>query len=135
MIEFQGDIKNSIKREFFARQVRMFVYLLFSSLFVGCTPLLIYLSAKFNEWRILGIDIGILFLGFLGCFMLTKRKAPQKKELDTFCFPTSVRISNEGLALHGKGFDQTRNMADVKKVYDYGEYYFITFYFKYRKRN
>ena len=66
-------------------------------------------------------------LSLFGCLALTKRKVPQK-DFDKF-FPTSVRISNEGLELQGKEFDYTRDMVDVKKVYDYGEYYFITFYF------
>ena len=127
MIEFQGDIKESIKRKFFAWQERMLTYLFCSVYFIGGIPVATYFSAILHAWYLLGIIAGFLFLLFFGCLALTKRKVPQK-DFDKF-FPTLVRISSKGLALQGKEFDQTRDMADVKKVYDYGEYYFITFYF------
>lgn len=54
-----------------------------------------------------------------------------KEMKDAHC-PTKIIIENNVVEIEGQKFYQKREVADIKCIEDYGEYYRIIFYFPYK---
>ena len=122
MIEFHGLPSKEVRRNYYKYQT--ILALLLCSIIAIIVGVPIVIVACYTE-PIIALLAAPCLLSVVCCVFAFRFR----KDVDDFTIPFDVCIQQTTLTTEGKEFYQTRDMVDVKKVYDYGEYYFITFYF------
>ena len=119
MIEFNGEIsiigKNYIFEKFNRKKILLMILLEAACLIITffikkLMPLVILLTLLF------------LYVAF------SKSFSPEKKLL--WYLPKRIKIHNNQIELQSEKKIERREIKDVKKIIDYGEFYYIFFYFK-----
>ena len=121
MIKFCGEISEAVKKQVMRQQAEFFFWVFLVNVILFSVPF-IYLAITYL-WVFISLPVCFLAIPF-GQLIIR----PDKKMYGKM-FPDVVTIEEEQMTAEGKELFQTRDMADVKKVIDYGEYYFIVFYF------
>ena len=131
MIQFRGTPSEEVRKFFLRSHERFFrIIALFAVIFLICP--MIALGIIWHETLIFVIPFA--FSGILACILTSIPKInPQDKNVDAQ-IPNSVTIKGDHLERVGEGANSysSRKMIDVKKVRDYGNFYYLTFYFPYK---
>ena len=126
MISFSGEFSQKTKRFMLNNESKanavaslvVFVITLIALVVVGC----------YWDWVVLWFIIApILML----VFSYTSYRNPTQDVLDLI-IPTSIVIDGEEIVSEGKKFYLKRCLSQVKKVIDYGEWYYLVFYYEHR---
>lgn len=122
MIEFSGELSKDsknflIKKNILANFLSTFFVSIIFTIFI----------------IILAISVDKLILLFLTTIFLANILSlipPNKKTLE-YIIPSKIIISkkDEILSTEGIKFNQIRNFSNIKIIYDFGEFYYFTFYF------
>ena len=122
MIEFTGILSGSAKKRFLKRVANYGQkYLVIGELFV--LPIIILIAVKMENW----IPIGA-YLGYSILILLLPRIPKSKKEVDAI-IPKKVYIEDGSIICVAEKYVEYRNLADVKRIHDFGEYYELRFSF------
>ncbi len=120
MIEFKGELSENCKNYILknnSKNARL-------AALIVCIPL-----AIIDIWISISIDlIYLIILPVLVLFVALAGVRPDKKTYK-FTFPNRVTIEEAFLLSEGDGFSETRTLAQVTQVIDYGEWYKINFSF------
>lgn len=118
MIEFNGKLTGDAKKFFYKKTVCIAIFVMLIGSLIGVITTIIAWYLYFNIFEFYNILVGIsviVILSLLPCTMfISKKIIPQKitvKE-NFICSRTGFRT-------------KTISKSDVKKVYDYGDYYYI----------
>ncbi len=121
MIEFNGYLTGASKKFFFKKNIS---YLQNASIFAFTMvlPFIILLIKTFEALSILYIYFAV-FGGLMIVYHIIIPKANKS------VIPKRICITDNKMVCIADNFTEKRSVELVKKVYDYGEFYFISFYF------
>lgn len=123
MIEFKGEISKYGKKLIFCKQIRTFLMVGVFFVLLVSTPIIllgVYVDLIYLFWLIVPILCGICF-PFIPVY-----------DLDA---PLQIEIEDGVVYITSKTHIRSIDVADVKKVIDYGECYYIFFYFPHKSMN
>lgn len=120
MIEFNGYLTGASKKFLFKKIINCFQYSTIFA-FTMVLPFIFLLVKTFEALSILYI----YFAAFL-CLMIVYRIIPK---VGKSTIPKRICITDNKMVCITDDFTEKRSVELVKKVYDYGEFYFISFYF------
>lgn len=120
MIEFNGYLTGASRKFLFKKIINCLQYSTIFA-FTMVLPFIILLVKTFEALSILYI----YFAAFL-CLMIVYRIIPK---VGKSTIPKRIYITDNKMVCIADDFTEKRSVELVKKVYDYGEFYFISFYF------
>lgn len=121
MIEFNGCLTGASEKFLFEKLIKSFqISTIFA--FTMVLPFIILLVKTFQALFILYI----YFAFFLGLMILYRIIIPKAIKSG---IPKRISIMDNKMVCVSDDFTEKRSIELVKKVYDYGEFYFISFYF------
>lgn len=121
MIEFNGYLTGKSERFFFKKNISYLqIAIIFA--FTMVLPFIILLVKTFQALSIL-----YAYLAVFVCLMIAVRIFIPKSGKSVI--PKRIYIMDNKMVCIADNFTENRSVELVKKVYDYGEFYFISFYF------
>lgn len=118
MIEFNGKLTRNAKKFFYRKIVCMAIFEMLIGSLMGSLTTIIAWYLYFNIFEIYSLLVGtcvIVISSLLPCAMFfSKRIVPQK-----------VTIKGESIISQTGYRTKTISINDIKKIYDYGDYYYI----------
>ena len=121
MIEFNGCLTGASEKFLFEKLIKSFqISTIFA--FTMVLPFIILLVKTFQALFILYI----YFAFFLGLMILYRIIIPKAIKSG---IPKRISIMDNKMVCVTDKFTENRSLELVKKVYDYGDFYFISFYF------
>ena len=121
MIEFNGYLTGKSERFFFKKNISYLqIAIIFA--FTMVLPFIILLVKTFQALSIL-----YAYLAVFVCLMIAVRIFIPKSGKSVI--PKRIYIMDNKMVCIADDFTEKRSVELVKKVYDYGEFYFISFYF------
>ena len=128
-IEFLGEISQTGKKYIIKQLDKSYRWGMLGFPFVF---LLVCLPFYNTEYEVIGIIATIIIFAFFIILSICPRLHYNPKNL-TNHYPFKITIENETITVEGKGEDAyiCRQIADIKKVIDCGNFYYIKFYFPY----
>lgn len=121
MIEFNGYL-TGISEKFFFKKTVIYAQRAFSFGLIMVFPLIVMLMKSFQTFSI--------FYGYCAVFAYAMIAAcihtPKGRKAIT---PKRIYIADDNMVCVTDKFTENRSLELVKKVYDYGDFYFISFYF------
>lgn len=124
MIKFYGLISEDNKKVIIKKEKKILFFASMIPVFLG-SCLTIIASIKIDLIYLLFL-IPLLFFLCIPFFPLSKRTMD-------LMIPFEVSICNETIISQGNNFKSSKKISDIKKIVDYGSYYFI--YFKWPKKS
>ena len=121
MIEFNGYLTGASRKFLFKKIINCLQYSTIFA-FTMVLPFIILLVKTFEALSILYI----YFAAFL-CLMIVYRIIPK---VGKSTIPKRIYITDNKMVCIADDFTEKRSVELVKKVYDYGKFYFISFYGK-----
>ena len=121
MIEFNGYITGASRKFFFKKLISCFQNATIFA-FTMVLPFIILLVKTFQALSIL-----YLYIAIFACLMIAYRILIPKAGKSTI--PKRIYIMDDKMVCIADNFTENRSVDLVKKVYDYGEFYFISFRF------
>lgn len=120
MIEFKGYL-TGVAEKYFNRKTRMLGgNILLVSLALVCIPLIAF-GIKYQNWLI----VRICCFGFITVPIMTF--IPRgKKEKKSF-LPKRIFVEDDCIICVADKYTETKFIEDVKKVFDYGDFYYLSF--------
>lgn len=88
---------------------------------------IILMGIFISKWVLLFLLIPVTIVILAACTLSTDTRKNVMNNI-----PIKIEIGSTGLAMETRTVFVRRNMDDVKKVWDFGEWYQITFYFGYK---
>ena len=88
---------------------------------------IILMGIFISKWELLFLLIPVTIVILAACTLSTDTRKNVMNNI-----PIKIEIGSTGLAMETRTVFVRRNMDDVKKVWDFGEWYQITFYFGYK---
>ena len=88
---------------------------------------IILMGIFISKWVLLFLLIPVTIVILVACTLSTDTRKNVMNNI-----PIKIEIGSTGLAMETRTVFVRRNMDDVKKVWDFGEWYQITFYFGYK---
>lgn len=118
MIEFSGTLCEKCQKRINIKQTRcnMIVILIISLLF--CIPVTIAVIKLNPIWAI----AYLWFCLFVGVSAIL----PPKRQWEKIC-PSQIVINDDCLCATGKDFSKSREISQIRKIYDHGDYYEFVF--------
>ncbi len=121
MIEFNGYLTGKSERFFFKKNISYLqIAIIFA--FTMVLPFIILLVKTFQALSIL-----YAYLAVFVCLMIAVRIFIPKSGKSVI--PKRIYIMDNKMVCIADNFTENRSVELVKKIYDYGEFYFISFYF------
>lgn len=121
MIEFNGYLTGASEKFFFKKNISYLqIAIIFA--FTMVLPFIILLVKTFQALSIL-----YAYLAVFVCLMIAVRIFIPKSGKSVI--PKRIYIMDNKMVCIADNFTENRSVELVKKVYDYGEFYFISFYF------
>ena len=124
MIKFYGSISEDNKKVIINKEKRTLFFASLIPVSIGLS-LTIIASIKIDLICLLFL-IPLLFFLCIPLFPLSKRTMD-------LMIPFEISINNEIIISQGNNFKCSQKISDIKKIVDYGPYYFI--YFKWPKKS
>lgn len=121
MIEFNGYLTGAPKKFLFKKLISCFQNATIFA-FTMVLPFIILLVKTFEALSIL-----YLYLAFFLCLMIVYRIIIPKASKSAI--PKRIYIMDDKMVCIADNFTENRSVELVRKVFDYGEFYFISFYF------
>lgn len=121
MIEFNGYLTGAPKKFLFKKLISCFQNATIFA-FTMVLPFIILLVKTFEALSIL-----YLYLAFFLCLMIVYRIIIPKASKSAI--PKRIYIMDDKMVCIADNLTENRSVELVRKVFDYGEFYFISFYF------
>ena len=122
MIEFDGYIHGKAEKYFWRRNA-VFGQKIFIVSTLLCFPLILLLSNVFGKPMVI---VYLLFIILIPLMSLCARLPKSEKKRNKF-LPFNVCVCDDYIVVQTKLGTESRNIEDVKKIYDYGEWYAFIF--------
>lgn len=124
MIKFCGSISEDNKKVIIKKERMIFFLVATIPVLLGCCLI-----------TILAINIHLIYLLFIIplVFFLIIPFFPLSKQSLDLMIPFKISITNDLIISEGNNFKCTKKLSEIKKIVDYGTYYFI--YFKWPKKS
>lgn len=121
MIKFNGELTGEAKKHFYKATVRLFEKSLCFGVLVGMVTMLTLVFLVFRVFPlkiilIVGVVLMLFFVAISNLIRLSKKDLPQE-----------IIIEEEIIISVNKVKPQTRMLKDVRKVQDYGDFYYFVF--------
>lgn len=126
MIKFQGDLSEACKN-FTIKRVRKLTCIVISCIGVILAIPFIILAFIYN-WAFILASLLLLAMPLFQYFSY------RGSTLDLM-LPTEIEICGSTILSKGRKFSEIRDLSDITKIIDYGEWYQIYFKFPYRSQN
>jgi len=122
MIEFDGYIDGKSEKYFWRRNATFCQKILIVSTLL-CFPLILLLSNVFGKPMVI---VYMLFIVLIPLIPFCGRLPKSEKRRNKF-LPFNVCVCDDYIVVRTKIGIESRNIEDVKKIYDYGEWYAFIF--------
>lgn len=122
MIEFNGYISGSAEKYFFKKSRILGLKILLCS-WILLFPGLICFSLNTELWIVMGIYCSMLLIILLLIYI------PKSKKEKRALIPKRIFIEDEYIVAITDKYEDIKQISDVKKVIDYGEFYDLVFPF------
>ena len=124
MIKFCGSISEDNKKVIIKKERMIFFGVATIPVLLGCCLITIF-----------AINIHLIYLLFIIplVFFLIIPFFPLSKQSLDLMIPFKISITNDLIISEGNNFKCTKKLSEIKKIVDYGTYYFI--YFKWPKKS
>lgn len=125
MIVFSGKISNNIQQIIENKRRKQFCFIfIITGLFLCACGIIFSLifDAKDHLIKFVALGLLLIILVILICLPINKGKG--------FCWDYIIEISKDIIkitSMHQNGTQQTKSIKKVKRIIDYGEYYYIYF--------
>ena len=120
MIEFDGYISGAAEKHFWRKSAKMAnKFILFA--LVVFIPVIVMISIRLKMWLVPAL-YGAMFVIFPLLTRIPKSENEKKK-----LTPYKVVIEEEYIVCQTASSSESRNLDDVKQIFDYGDFYDINF--------
>lgn len=128
-IEFSGEISQTGKIYIIKQIDRSYLWGMLGFPFVFLLVCLLFYNI---EYKVIGIIVTIILFAFFIILSICPRLHYNPKNLTDY-YPLKIIIEKETIIVEGKDEDayNCRQIVDVKKVIDCGEFYYIKYYYPY----
>ncbi len=120
MIEFNGYISGNAEKHFWKKSAQFGQNIILFSMIL-CFPFPIFFANAFNDNNIVIVYLLLMIIVPLIC------RIPKSKKEKIKYLPNRIYIEEGYIICQTQIQAQIRKLEDVKKVVDYGEWYFLSF--------
>ena len=122
MIQFSGQLSEKAEKHMYGKSKKMGRIIFTIAWLIICVPIFIYTIAQGETAFVAAFAPTLPIIHLLMCI-------PKSKKTRQNFMPTKILVNQDSIQFTSKVAQETRYLADVKEVRDYGEFYDVIFRF------